>query len=205
MKQDKTTYPNGRLFQNSILEKLTRTNVVYPISIFFSSSLGVLIYVTTTFNLKPGFILLSLFSGLFFWTFFEYIVHRFLFHIPPYNNFWKRFQYTVHGVHHEFPRDKTRVAMPPILSVLLASFFFFIYWLILGNYGLVLGSGFIAGYGIYLIIHYSTHARKAPQNKLRMLWLYHNWHHYRENSKAFGVSSPLWDYVFRTLPSKQLK
>ncbi|MEL6652049.1 MAG: fatty acid hydroxylase, partial [Bacteroidota bacterium] len=25
-------------------------------------------------------------------------------------------------------------------------------------------------------------------------------HHYKDDTVAFGVSSPLWDYVFRTMP-----
>jgi sterol desaturase/sphingolipid hydroxylase (fatty acid hydroxylase superfamily) len=30
---------------------------------------------------------------------------------------------------------------------------------------------------------------------------YHLRHHYEDESTAYGVSNPLWDYIFRTIPS----
>ncbi|MEX2379667.1 MAG: sterol desaturase family protein, partial [Vicingaceae bacterium] len=44
-----------------------------------------------------------------------------------------------------------------------------------------------------------------PKNFLKQLWIHHSIHHYQEDDKAFGVSSPLWDYVFGTMPSKKRK
>ena len=32
-----------------------------------------------------------------------------------------KIQYMAHGVHHEFPKDKDRLAMPPLLSVTIAT------------------------------------------------------------------------------------
>ncbi|MEJ7666110.1 MAG: hypothetical protein WKG07_44650 [Hymenobacter sp.] len=57
----------------------------------------------------------------------EYAVHRYVYHIPATSPGRAKFQYTMHGVHHEYPKDKTRLAMPPILTVFVASLLFFIF------------------------------------------------------------------------------
>lgn len=58
------------------------------------------------------------------------------------------------------------------------------------------------GYAIYLFIHYVVHARKPPKNFLKYLWTHHSLHHYVFEDRAFGVSSPLWDIIFKTMPPK---
>jgi hypothetical protein len=65
-------------------------------------------------------------AGTVFWTWFEYLAHKHIFHMLPTNKLKERIQYTFHGVHHEYPHDKERLAMPPAASVilsLLCSFF----------------------------------------------------------------------------------
>jgi len=53
-------------------------------------------------------------------TFIEYWVHRSVYHIEPTTEARAKFQYIAHGVHHEYPKDKTRLAMPPIVAVIVA-------------------------------------------------------------------------------------
>lgn len=59
--------------------------------------------------------------------------------------------------------------------------------------------GAVAGYFVYISLHYVMH---RPQH-----WAYafipglvtnHDLHHHKGIEKNFGVSSPLWDHVFRT-------
>jgi len=59
-------------------------------------------------------------------------------------------------------------------------------------------SGFITGYIIYDMMHYATH--HFPMRKGIWKWLkkYHMQHHYKTPNMLFGVSNPLWDYVFST-------
>ncbi|MGB7785468.1 MAG: sterol desaturase family protein [Salinimicrobium sp.] len=191
-----------RLFNNPLLEKLTHTHISAPL-IIFGGIAAVLIY----FGIfEKGFsvplMLLLFFAGLFFFTLVEYLMHRYLYHIPATSERKKKIAYTMHGVHHDYPKDRSRLAMPPVLSLIIASILFVIYRAVLGD--LVFGflAGFLVGYAIYLGVHYSIHAFKVPNNFLKILWHHHSIHHYREPDRAFGVSSPFWDHVFRTMPRK---
>jgi sterol desaturase/sphingolipid hydroxylase (fatty acid hydroxylase superfamily) len=65
--------------------------------------------------------------------------------------------------------------------------------------------GFVSGYLAYGMIHYSMHAFRPPKNRLRFLWEYHNRHHYIDDEKGFGVSSPFWDIIFGTYPEMRKK
>ncbi|WGH75953.1 sterol desaturase family protein [Tenacibaculum tangerinum] len=140
------------------------------------------------------------FAGLFVFTLVEYLMHRYVYHIKPHTHTMEDMSYKMHGVHHDYPKDKKRLAMPPILALILATLFFILYRVILGD--LVFGflAGFLMGCTIYLTIHYSVHIFRVHKKFLKTLWYHHAVHHYRQPNKAFGVSSPLWDYVFNTMP-----
>jgi sterol desaturase/sphingolipid hydroxylase (fatty acid hydroxylase superfamily) len=59
-------------------------------------------------------------------------------------------------------------------------------------------AGFIFGYILYDEIHYATHHAPMKGPVGRFLKQYHVLHHYQNPAKRYGVSSPLWDYVFGT-------
>ncbi len=90
--------------------------------------------------------------------------------------------------------------MPPLVSMALATGFFFLYRLLMGDVGMPFTGGFLAGYAAYLTVHYVVHAYRAPNNMFKILWTHHAIHHHVENDRAFGVSSPLWDVVLGTMP-----
>jgi sterol desaturase/sphingolipid hydroxylase (fatty acid hydroxylase superfamily) len=117
-----------------------------------------------------------------------------------YTRFREVLQYKIHGIHHEFPKDKDRLAMPPLLSVTIATVLLLLLRLIMGDLVFAFLPGFLVGYSSYLAVHYMVHAFQPPKNFLKMLWVHHSVHHYKEGEKAFGVSSPLWDHVFRSMP-----
>ncbi|MFK7926087.1 MAG: sterol desaturase family protein, partial [Bacteroidia bacterium] len=109
-------------------------------------------------------------------------------------------QYKVHGVHHDYPKDKQRLAMPPIGSLTLTSLILLGFYFLVNDAAFSILAGFNLGYALYLLVHYSVHAFHKPKNFLSVLWKHHAIHHYKDDTVAFGVSSPLWDYVFRTMP-----
>src|SRR5690554_1219760 len=193
------------LFKNPILEKLARTHISIPLIIYFIGS-ATLLYINFTRGYTTVWGGVGLFFiGLIFWTWFEYFMHKRIFHMLPSNKYKERIQYMFHGVHHEFPRDKTRLAMPPAASILILTVLFFLFKLIIGNYTYTFLPGFIIGYSLYLFVHYSIHAFKPPKNVLANLWILHSIHHYKDDTVAYGVSSPLWDYIFRTMPENTYK
>lgn len=194
---------SAKLFQNPVLEKLTHTHIAYPLVIFYGLAIVLMGYTLYEGILGAGAGILTFVSGFLVFTLVEYLVHRYTYHMPTTTEKRERLQYVLHGVHHDYPRDKSRLALPPILAIVVASVFFGIYRLVFGTYGIPFTAGFVAGYATYLCVHYSVHAFRPPKNFLRYLWVHHALHHYQQSNAAFGVSSPLWDVIFRTMPDKR--
>ncbi|MAN27764.1 MULTISPECIES: sterol desaturase family protein [Mesonia] len=191
-----------QLFKNPILEKLTHTHISLPLIIFSVISAALIYYGVIEKGFHTPEMILLFFAGLLFFTFVEYIMHRYLYHIPATSERKKKISYTMHGVHHDYPKDKSRLAMPPVLSLIIATVLFIIYRVVLGDFVFGFLAGFLIGYAAYLAVHYSVHAFKVPNNFLKVLWHHHSIHHYREPDRAFGVSSTIWDHIFQTMPRK---
>lgn len=188
------------MFQNPVLERLSRTHIAIPITLFIVYG-GALLYWSVTNTSLSAIVTISMFfAGLLTFTFVEYLAHRYIFHMSTYTTLRKKLQYAFHGVHHEYPKDKDRLAMPPLMSLTIATILLFLFRLIMGDYAFSFLPGFLVGYAGYLFVHYIVHAYQPPKNIFRTLWVHHGIHHYKDNERAFGVSSPLWDYVFRTMP-----
>ena len=114
----------ARLFKNDFLEALTKA---HPLVIWgmYIPILSYLIYLAATqYDFSTKTILLVFFGGMLFWTLFEYIAHRFIFHWVPKGPGATKFVYTLHGNHHHYPRDKQRLFMPPVPSIIISSSLF---------------------------------------------------------------------------------
>ena len=192
-----------QLFKNPILEKLSRTHVAVPITIFFLYSAALLYWSITHTELSAMTTVGMFMIGFVSFTWVEYMVHRYIFHMNTYTKFREKFQYTVHGVHHEFPKDKERLAMPPLLSITIATLLLLLFRLVLGDLVFSFLPGFLVGYAYYLVVHYIVHVYQPPKNFLKMLWVNHAVHHYKHGEYIFGVSSPLWDYIYGTMKEKK--
>lgn len=191
-----------QLFQNPILEKLSRTHIAVPLVIFAVYSGSLLYWSATHTSLSVGISILMFFLGTLTFTWVEYNVHRYLFHLSTYTKAREKLQYTLHGVHHEFPKDKSRLAMPPLLSITIATILLLIFRVVMGDYAFAFLPGFLVGYASYLGVHYMVHAYQPPKNFLKALWINHGIHHYKDGEIVFGVSSPLWDYIYGTMKEK---
>ncbi|MCS6967232.1 MAG: sterol desaturase family protein [Cytophagales bacterium] len=189
-----------QLFQHPVLERLTRTHIAVPISLFVTIAIVLVYYGATYTDLSIGQLMGLFFTGVVVFSFVEYNVHRYVFHMATDTPRKAKIQYTMHGVHHEYPKDKSRLAMPPVLSFTIAVILAGILYFLMGKYMFGFLPGFLVGYSAYLFIHYAVHAFAPPKNFLKILWIHHGIHHYKDANKAFGVSSPLWDWVFRTMP-----
>lgn len=195
----------GRVFQSPFLEAMTRTHIAFPLTIFYGTA-ALAFYAALVWYNQRLMTSVSLFVvGAFFFTLVEYLVHRYFYHMEPNTPRKARLQYVFHGIHHDHPRDKKRLALPPLMSVIVAAMFVGLFRLIMGPSGLAFGGGFMAGYATYLLVHYSIHVYNPPKNILGAIWKHHNIHHFVGDTGAFGVSSPLWDHVFGTMPEDPLK
>lgn len=198
----------AQIFKNSKLESLTKTRPWVIYSLYIPLIIFLLYYSYSKLHFSGAFISVVFLTGIFCWTLFEYIAHRYLFHYQANSKLGKRIVYIFHGNHHEYPRDKTRLFMPPLPSIILASILFAMVWCLsflftgTGKFSFTFYPGFITGYLCYVSMHYAIHAF-APPKGLKALWRNHHLHHYKYPEKGFGVSSTLWDFVFRTLPEKR--
>ncbi|QUC23926.1 uncharacterized protein UV8b_08167 [Ustilaginoidea virens] len=141
--------------------------------------------------------------GVFFWTFIEYCLHRFLFHLDDYlpdNRVFITMHFLFHGIHHYLPMDKYRLVMPPALFVVLASPFwklshamFYYSWYA----ATIVFCGGMFGYICYDLTHYFLHHQNLPL-WYKQLKKYHLAHHFLDYELGFGVTSRFWDRVFGT-------
>ncbi|MFN6944571.1 MAG: sterol desaturase family protein [Cytophagaceae bacterium] len=191
-----------QIFDNPILERLSRTHISVPITIFLSISAGLLYYGFLYTTLVSYLIPVVFAVGLLTFSFIEYLVHRYVFHMDTSTPLKRKVQYAFHGVHHEYPKDKTRLAMPPLMSMTLCVLLFLLFYFMINTWVFAFLPGFLTGYAAYLFVHFIVHAYAPPKNFFKSLWINHSIHHYKDSGVVFGVSSPLWDYVFNTMPKK---
>ena len=195
-------FGSAQIFSNPVLERISRTHISVPITLFLAiSSVSLYFGLITTIPLWLGFAVL--FAGIFVFTFVEYLMHRHFFHMEPDTPIKDKLQYGIHGVHHDYPRDKDRLAMPPFVSAAYAAILYLMFTLLMGDFALYFLPGFLLGYAGYLGVHYLVHVSNPPKNFFKVLWVNHAIHHYINPDTAFGVSSPLWDYLLGTLPKKE--
>ncbi|HEY4687718.1 MAG TPA: sterol desaturase family protein [Anaerolineae bacterium] len=202
-----------RLFKNNFLESLTHVHPALVLIIWVPVMLYHLALAVTNAppnGLSVGQLALGFVIGVIVWSFTEYTVHRFIFHFEPKNPppWLERLIFLFHGIHHAQPWDKTRLVMPPSVSVPLALFFYWLFGRVVGgligapHWVDILFSGFITGYITYDMLHYATHHLPMKRGVLKWLKKYHMLHHYKTPNERYGVSSPTWDLVFRTMPQE---
>jgi sterol desaturase/sphingolipid hydroxylase (fatty acid hydroxylase superfamily) len=192
---------SARLFKSDFLEKFTHVHWSVPILLYVPASIY---FLTRPFEAVLGVGILLFLIGVLTWTFTEYMLHRFVFHYQPSTALGKRVHFLAHGVHHDYPNDSSRLVMPPSVSLPLAVLFYVLFSMVLpAGYLPVFFAGFLLGYVCYDTIHYATH--HAPMKGKLGGWLrrHHLRHHYMDDERAFGVSTPLWDYLFRTMHERE--
>jgi sterol desaturase/sphingolipid hydroxylase (fatty acid hydroxylase superfamily) len=196
-------FGSATLFSNPVLERISRTHISIPITLFLSISTVSMYYGVVSTSIPLGFGLAFSVLGLLAFTLVEYLMHKHFFHMEPDTPLKDKLQYNVHGVHHDYPRDKDRLAMPPFVSAAYSAILYLVFTLLMGDFALYFLPGFLLGYSGYLGVHYVVHVYNPPKNFLKVLWVNHAIHHYKNPDSAFGVSSPLWDYLLGTLPKKE--
>ena len=194
----------AQLFKSRYLEIFTKTHPLVAWAMYFPLALYLNYFSIAVVGISIAATLFSFVGGIFFWTFFEYVIHRFAFHFEATSGVSRKVVYLIHGNHHEYPRDKQRLFMPPLPSILLAGTIYFIQYVIAFLLGLQMFvasffAGFIFGYLLYGSIHYAIHAWNPPFKWMKPLWRNHHLHHYKEQDLGFCVSSTLWDRVFGTM------
>ena len=139
--------------------------------------------------------------GVLCWTLLEYLLHRFVFHFEPNpaSELQRDASWLIHGIHHDYPWDRDRLVMPPTVTALIAVTVWFLFrWLGPAEHAWM--AGMVGGYVWYDLTHYYLH-HAAPTTAFgKWLRRYHLVHHFQTPEVRYGITTPLWDLVFRTYP-----
>jgi len=188
-----------RMFKSDRLESLSHVHPAIPLVLYVPVVAYYLLRPVWDGLLAGGAIVVLFALGVFLWTLTEYVMHRFVFHYEPTSTWGRQLHFIMHGVHHDYPNDATRLVMPPSVSVPLAFLFYGVFHATFGPERLGPAfAGFVTGYLCYDMIHYATHHFTMRGPIFGYLKKYHLRHHYQDEGRGYGVSSPLWDHVFRS-------
>jgi sterol desaturase/sphingolipid hydroxylase (fatty acid hydroxylase superfamily) len=189
-----------RVFENPFLEKFTRVHPIIPLLMWGPFSLFLMWRTLFVHELGVGALLGMGFLALVLWTLTEYLLHRFVFHFRAVTPFEKRIAFLIHGLHHDDPNDPMRLVMPPFPAVVLCVIFYSLFRAIFGPVWVEpFFAFFIVGYLGYDYIHYGIHHFPCRSAAAKLVKKHHMQHHFITPDARYGVSSPLWDHVFRTL------
>ncbi|HUN55030.1 MAG TPA: sterol desaturase family protein [Smithella sp.] len=141
-------------------------------------------------DLNMPVVFLFVISGLFFFSFFEYFIHRWLFH--------GRIQVMARGhrLHHLNPAgyDSLPFFLPAIILLTLTGIFVL---LIPANRAFVLTGTMTFGYVIYGLSHFAIHHVRFKTRLVRH-WSARHLIHHQHPRYNFGVTTPLWDVLLGT-------
>lgn len=168
---------------------------MFPLIFFWSY---VLIHKTSTPALPILFLYLG--AGFFYWTFVEYLIHRFYFHWRPKNETLRDIVESFHIYHHHTPSDLQVINSGWLTAYLGSGFHFGVLWLLTGGHAPAAGwilIGTMLTYVIYEWVHYLVHRKKFERGLMLYLQEFHLTHH-MQATKNFGQISPIWDFVFGT-------
>jgi sterol desaturase/sphingolipid hydroxylase (fatty acid hydroxylase superfamily) len=193
-----------RMFKSDFMEFFSHVHPATPLVLYVPVIAYMLYLAFSQHRLSILAVAVLFLAGALIWSLLEYIIHRYVFHYEPKSRLGRQLHFVVHGVHHDYPNDAKRLVMPPAVSIPLAVAFYALFFGTLGRFAPAVSAGFGFGYVCYDSLHYAIH--HFPMKRGVWLWLkqYHLRHHFHDDHAGYGVSSPLWDYVFGTTRKERL-
>lgn len=210
-----------RMFRSDLLERTTYVEPWVPHLVYVPIVIVLLWISPLGVAASAGYFAL----GLLIWTFIEYLLHRFAFHapeeimretheisagleldqpvIPALPTPRHVIYFIFHGVHHEYPSDSRRLVMPPVASIPMGLAAWGILSVAFGGAVIPAFAGLLVGYLVYDTTHFVVHHRSLPTALGKAIKKAHMRHHFLDPDEDYGVSSPLWDIVFRTYGGKK--
>ena len=138
---------------------------------------------------------ISFFCGVAFWTFMEYMLHRFLGHEHKGKNFFKDEHQLHHRKVHYFAPAGKKVAAAILVAI---SLFTLMNLIMPWSISLSFIVGLMGMYGFYEYVHARYH-RKGPVAPIFIvLRKHHFYHHFHQPKLNHGVTTRIWDRVFGT-------
>ena len=150
-------------------------------------------------------VVLWILTGFLSWTLIEYFLHRHVFHWTKGKEPWRTLASGLHMDHHRSANEEDLILAPPLVSLIFGTLVYFVFALITRSFATaaLLETGVFLGYLAYEWVHFSAH-RFQPRSPIgKYLKQYHLRHHFKEPHRVFGVTSPLWDFIFGTAPTRK--
>lgn len=144
--------------------------------------------------------------GFFFFSFFEWAIHKYMFHRTPQSKFGNSFHFIMHGAHHLAPMDTMRLVFPPFPCMILRLCLGLGFWVVCKNsmtYHSAM-AGIMWGYISYDLMHYMNHHANFPSSPMLMsIKRHHLRHHFHGPNElpcnfALSYLAMFWDKVFQT-------
>jgi sterol desaturase/sphingolipid hydroxylase (fatty acid hydroxylase superfamily) len=201
--KDYIRHQRGRMFESDFFEFFSKVHPAAPFVFWIPIGLGVLGYalvngVTTVVNTVALFPL-----GFLTWQVLEYFIHKKVFHWQGVGPISRRFHDIVHGFHHKYPDDDSRLVMPLAVSIGLASAIGGgLYFLHRPEVTVPFWTGLLFGYLWYDFLHWSTHFRKPLTRWGKKLRSHHMSHHFADHETNFGISHRWLDRLMGTLKTR---
>lgn len=194
--RERSAAPLPALFRHPALDAFTRAPPWTPYVLAGPLLLGS-VYLGRGTELGSG--LGAFVVGALLWSLLEYLLHRFFFHAQVRGETARIAVFLAHGHHHATPMDRMRIAAPPLQMVSALLLLFGICDVIFdGSAVWIAFAGSIAAYLAYEAIHYAIHHGREGLGILRAVRRHHLAHHHVDARSRWGISTPLWDVVFRS-------
>ncbi len=141
-------------------------------------------------------VLAALTSGVLTWTLLEYLIHRWMGHD-------RRFRRSPFGVEHIRHHVEGNYFAPTWKKLMAAAVIMVVVGVpaiaLAGTHvGLAYVTGLICFYGVYEWLHRREHTHAGIGPYGRFVRRHHFHHHFVDGRTNHGVTTPIWDLVFRT-------
>lgn len=193
-------HQRGRMFESDFMEFFSKVHPVTPFALYLPTMVGLLLWALARGVTTLGQTALMFPLGWVTWQFMEYFIHRHVFHWEGIGPKTRRLHDILHGFHHKYPDDNTRLVMPLGASLPLAV----VIW---GGLSLLERPalttpyfvGIVLSYLWYDFTHWSTHYRKPLTAWGRAIRAHHMSHHFADVDSNFGLSHRYIDRLMGTL------
>mmetsp|Transcript_9035 Transcript_9035/g.27160 ORF Transcript_9035/g.27160 Transcript_9035/m.27160 type:complete len:344 (+) Transcript_9035:45-1076(+) len=188
-----------KMFPSDFVESLTKCPWYVPLVFWIPIIIACLAHYTRYASVDVVTFASYTMAGYVFWLFFEYTLHRFVFHLKTKGYVSNIFHFLLHGHHHITPMDYDRLVFPPVPACIVGGPLALVTRKALGfqaGYPVLLG--FAVGYLMYDMTHFFIHFAVPKTEFFKNQKGRHVHHHYLQPDVNFGISNPLFDYVFGT-------
>jgi sterol desaturase/sphingolipid hydroxylase (fatty acid hydroxylase superfamily) len=174
---------------------------LYKPYIFYTVVLSLMQYGVVTSGASSLASAVALFgAGLLTWGLYEYATHRWVLHREPKAEGFNLPGNVTHLRHHADPNSLQRLNVQLSESIPVCVVYYLLAWALTGSWQAAthLFTGLMAGYFFYEYLDFQAHHGTSRGRLTRYFRKYHLQHHHYDATVRFGVTSPLFDYIFGT-------